>query len=86
MAKRYDTDLTDSQWAWLEPLLPAPARTGRPRADLREVVNAILYLNRSGKCKSSRPTVSSLVAAGPAVGSGGREHERSGEACRESSG
>jgi putative transposase len=44
----YDTDLTDDQWALLAPLLPRPARTGRPRADLRAVVNAVLYLTRTG--------------------------------------
>jgi len=48
--KSYPTDLTDEQWALLEPLLPPEAEgLGRPReVDLREVVNAILYLNRSG--------------------------------------
>ena len=47
----YPSDLTDEQWAILEPLIP-PARQnrgGRPRdVNLREVVNTILYLNRSG--------------------------------------
>ena len=46
--RRYQTDLSDDQWALLQPFLPMPARTGRPRADLREVVNGILYLVRSG--------------------------------------
>lgn len=45
---RYQSDLTDAQWALLPPLMPAPARTGRPRADLREVTNGILYLVRTG--------------------------------------
>jgi putative transposase len=49
--KTYPSDLTDEQWSLLEPLLP-PERTdglGRPReADLREVINAILFINRSG--------------------------------------
>src|SRR3954469_26058902 len=45
---RYQTDLTDPQWAVLQPLMPPPARTGRPRADLREVTNGILYLVRTG--------------------------------------
>jgi len=45
----YPTDLTDEQWALLEPLLPAAKPGGRPRSvDLREVVNAMLYLLRSG--------------------------------------
>jgi putative transposase len=46
--QRYDTDLTDEQFALLEPFLPRPKRTGRPPANLREVVNAILYLVRTG--------------------------------------
>jgi putative transposase len=44
----YDTDLTDEQFALLEPFLPKPKRTGRPPANLREVLNALLYLVRSG--------------------------------------
>ena len=46
--QRYATDLTDEQWAVLDPLLPPPQHRGRPRADLREVLNGILYLNRTG--------------------------------------
>ncbi len=50
--KPYPTDVTDDEWAVLEPLLlsfedrvrPGPART----VDLREVVNTIRYLNRTG--------------------------------------
>ena len=45
----YPTDVTDEQWALLEPLLPAAKPGGRPRSvDLREVVNAMLYLLRGG--------------------------------------
>jgi putative transposase len=47
----YRTDLTDDQWAILEPLIPPArvARGGRPReVDMREVVNTIMYLNRAG--------------------------------------
>src|SRR6187397_3398515 len=51
MRKRYPSDLTDEQWALIEPLIPANTE-GRPRVvDMREVVDAILYLNRSG-CQS----------------------------------
>jgi putative transposase len=47
--KPYLTDLTDEQWATLEPLLPPAKPGGRPRAvDMREVINTILYLNRTG--------------------------------------
>ncbi len=40
--------LTDSQWAVLAPLLPPPARTGRKRADDRKVLEAILWVLRTG--------------------------------------
>ena len=47
--QRYPTDLTDEQWALLEPLFPKRAGPGRPRElDLREVINALLYLTRTG--------------------------------------
>lgn len=47
--KTYPSDLTDVQWAILEPLVPASKHGGRPRkVDMREVVNTILYLNRTG--------------------------------------
>jgi transposase len=38
----YLSDLTDAQWQRIEPLLPKPARTGRRRANDREVINGIL--------------------------------------------
>jgi len=47
--KPYSSDLSDAQWALLEPLLPAPVPAGRPRTvDLREVVNAIFYVLTNG--------------------------------------
>jgi putative transposase len=49
MAKVYPTDLTDEQWAAVEPLLPPAKRGGRPRtADLRLVLNTVVYLVKSG--------------------------------------
>jgi putative transposase len=45
----YPTDLTDAQWEIVAPLLPPAKHGGRPRTvNLREVVNTILYLNRTG--------------------------------------
>jgi putative transposase len=45
----YPTDLTDAEWRILGPLVPAPAPNGRPvDYERREIVNAILYLNRAG--------------------------------------
>jgi putative transposase len=47
--KRYPTDLTDAQWEVLAPLLPEAKPGGRPRSvNLREVVNGMLYLLRTG--------------------------------------
>jgi|SRR6266566_96239 putative transposase len=47
--KRYPSDLTDEEWPSIESLLPRPAKRGRRRTtDLREVVNAIRYMVRSG--------------------------------------
>ncbi len=47
--KPYPSDLTDAQWAILEPLLPKANPLGRPRKnDMRRVVDAILYRNRNG--------------------------------------
>lgn len=47
--KAYPSDLTDEQWALIEPLLPPPNRLGRPRkTNLREAVNALFYHAREG--------------------------------------
>jgi putative transposase len=44
----YETDLTDEQWRLVAPLLPAAKHGGRPRsANLRLIVNTILYLNKT---------------------------------------
>lgn len=46
---RYETDLTDDEWAILEPELPRPKETGRPlKWPVREIVNAIFYVLRGG--------------------------------------
>lgn len=48
-ARRYPSDLTDAQWAVIEPLLPEPNRGGRPeKHHRREIVDAILYVVRAG--------------------------------------
>ena len=52
MREAYSTDLTDEQWAIIAPIIcdtPAENRRGRRReVSLREVINAILYINRTG--------------------------------------
>src|SRR5215218_1870439 len=48
----YPSDRTDAQWAILQPLIDRPRRAdgrGRPRSvDLREVVDAVLYVPHEG--------------------------------------
>lgn len=45
----YATDLTDAEWALIQPLLPVPSHTGRPRLhSLRTLLNAIFYQLRTG--------------------------------------
>lgn len=44
----YNTCLTDFQWEIVKPLLPEAAKTGRPRTCLREVIDAIFFLTKSG--------------------------------------
>jgi putative transposase len=45
----YRTDLTDEQWNTLAPLIPPALPGGRPRrVDMREVVNGIRYVLRTG--------------------------------------
>ena len=46
---RYPSDLTDAEWAHVEPLIP-PARRGgnRRHVDVREVVNGLMYVLSTG--------------------------------------
>ena len=46
---RYPSDVTDDEWAHLEPLIPPAKPGGRPhQANMREALNAIFYLLRTG--------------------------------------
>jgi transposase len=46
---RYPSDLSDQEWAMLEALIPPAKPGGRPRSvDMREVLNAVLYVDRTG--------------------------------------
>lgn len=48
-SSRYASDLTDREWGMIAPFMPEARRLGRPRTtNLREVVNAILYLASAG--------------------------------------
>src|SRR5215472_2125594 len=46
---RYASDLSDAEWALIEPFMPVRKLLGSPReTDLRAVLDAILYIARSG--------------------------------------
>ena len=46
---RYPSDLTDKEWLLTAPFIPPAKSGGRPRtSDMREVVNALLYIAASG--------------------------------------
>jgi putative transposase len=47
--KPYPTDLSDEAWEWIAPFLAQSAGPGRPRTvDIREIANAIFYLDKTG--------------------------------------
>ena len=48
MERKYDSDLTNEQWEIIRRLLPKRAKTGRPAVDRRWVLNAMLYIVRTG--------------------------------------
>lgn len=48
MSEQYPSDLTDRQWQILRTLLPKAAKRGRPPVCRRWILNAILYVNRTG--------------------------------------
>lgn len=44
----YGSNLTDAQWEYLKPMLPKPAKRGRPPTDLRQMIDAIFYVVKGG--------------------------------------
>lgn len=45
---KYGSSLTNEQWEYLQPMLPKPAKRGRPPTDLRQVIDAIFYVVKGG--------------------------------------
>lgn len=72
MYGQYPSDVTDGQWQVLRTFLPRPARLGRPPLDRRVIVNAVLYLNRTGCQWRALPCTQSLIlsASGRFIGGG----------------
>src|SRR5258705_7791271 len=55
--QRYASDVTDAEWALIEAHMPAAKPLGRPRdTELRDVVDAILYIARTGCQRRIAPT------------------------------
>ncbi len=86
----YPSDLSDAEWALLEPLLEASEKRGRPpKWPARRVANAIFYLLRSGCAwrmlpreyppRGRRSTTTS--ASGAETGGCGRPTTGSGRRC-----
>jgi transposase len=47
--QRYPSDLTNVEWEIVEPMIPSPRPGGRRRqTDMREVMNAVRYVLRTG--------------------------------------
>jgi putative transposase len=60
--RAYPSDLSDSEWSTIAPLLPGNKGFGHPRTvDLREIINAIFYLQRSGCQWASCPMTFPLM-------------------------
>src|SRR4051794_6296455 len=62
---RYPSDLTDAEWALVEPFIPPARRGGRRRTvDVREVLNGIFYVLATGcqwRALPNSPLTKSLV-------------------------
>jgi len=48
MSEHYPSDLSDEQWQLIRPLLPKRAKRGRPPVNRRDILDAVLYLVRTG--------------------------------------
>lgn len=91
---RYPSDLTDAEWALVEPLIPPAKRGGRRReVDVREVVNGLLYVLSTGcqwravpKDLPPKSTLFSYFDLWNWDGTLGRIHEELYVKCREAMG
>jgi putative transposase len=92
--ERYPSDPTDAEWNLIEPLIPSAQRGGRPReTDMREVMNAVRYVLRTGcqwrqlpKNFQPRSTIYSYFWEWSRYGVLDRIHHALLTACREAEG
>ena len=53
--RAYQTDLSDAEWSYIQPHLATPQAPGRPRVhSLREILDAIFYIVRSGCARTAK--------------------------------
>jgi len=91
---RYPSDLTDDEWALVEPLIPPAKRGGNKRSvNVREVVNGLMYILSTGcqwaaipKDLAPRSTVHDYFARWDWDGTLARLHEALYQQCREQAG
>ena len=91
---RHPSDLTDAEWALVEPLIPPAKRSGNKRTvDMREVVNGLMYVLSTGcqwaalpKDLAPRSTVHDYFARWDWDGTLGRIHHALYVRCREQAG
>ena len=93
-ALRHPSDLTDAEWALVEPLIPPAKRGGNKRTvNMREVVNGLMYVLSTGcqwaalpKDLAPRSTVHDYFACWDWDGTLGRIHHALYVQCREQAG
>jgi transposase len=74
-------ELTDAQWQRLQPLLPPQKpRVGRPALDHRTIVNAILWILRTGSPWRDLPDATGLTPPWPIASTAGVK-QASGSRC-----
>ena len=62
---RYPSDLSDAEWALIEPLIPRAKRGGgKRRVNIREVINGVMYILSTGRPMITR-TISTSRKARP---------------------
>ena len=91
---RYPSDLTDAEWALIEPLIPGPKRGGNKRTvDMQEVVNGLMYVLSTGcqwralpKDLAPRSTVHGYLGLWDWDGTLERIHHALYQQCREQAG
>ena len=74
--KPYPTDLTDPEWDYIAPFVgQKPGRGRRRTVNIREIVNAILYMNKTGRQWNMIPMISLSLTISRIIITGGKMME-----------